>query len=72
MAFGTSSRGRGLSHAAFSAIRDYCAQMGVNAIRVDTQEENQIMQHILTREGFVYCGQITYDAGLKLAYELDW
>lgn len=71
MALGKNARGKGLSKTAFSLLKDACAQQGVDAIRVDTQEENTVMQHILLREGFEYCGLITFDGGPKLAYEWD-
>ena len=71
MAFGAEARGRGLSGKAFSLIKAFCRDNGVDAIRVDTQEENKVMQHILDREGFAYCGLIIFDGGPKLAYEWD-
>ena len=52
-------------------IKDFCARNGIESIRIDTQEENKVMQHILTREGFEYCGLILFDGGPKLAYEWD-
>ena len=52
-------------------IKEYCLSNGINAIRVDTLEENKVMQHILAREGFVYCGVIQFGGGPKLAYEWD-
>ena len=48
-----------LSGKAISLIKDFCIENGVNAIRMDTQAENKVMQHILSREGFEYCGLIT-------------
>ena len=71
MAFSRQSRGRGLAGTALSLIKDFCKDHGVDAIRVDTQEENKVMQHILVREGFAYCGLVTFDGGPKLAYEWD-
>ena len=71
MAFSSAARGSGLSGKAFALIREFCRANGVDAIRVDTQEENKVMQHILSREGFVYCGLIQFDGGPKLAYEWD-
>ena len=71
MAFGKHSRGKGLSSMAFSLIKEHCAESGIDAIRVDTQYENKVMQHILTKEGFEYCGLVTFDGGPKLAYEWD-
>ncbi|MBR6616235.1 MAG: GNAT family N-acetyltransferase, partial [Lachnospiraceae bacterium] len=60
-----------LSSLAFSLIKDFCVENGIEAIRVDTQDENKVMQHILEREDFEYCGLVTFDGGPKLAYEWD-
>ena len=70
MAFGAETRGHGFSKAAFSLIKDLCLEKGIDAIRIDTHNDNKVMQHILAREGFVYCGQVMYD-GPKLAFEWD-
>lgn len=71
MAFARQVRGKGLSGQAFDLIKELCASAHIDAIRVDTQEENKVMQHILIREGFRYCGLIRFDGGPKLAYEWD-
>lgn len=71
MAFLQGARGKGLSGKAVTCIKNFCAENGIEAIRVDTQDENKVMQHILLREGFEYCGLITFDGGPKLAYEWD-
>lgn len=71
MAFSQKARGNGLSRAALDLIKAFCLSNHIHAIRVDTQEENKIMQHILDREGFQYCGLIQFDGGPKLAYEWD-
>ena len=71
MAFSRSVRGSGLSREAFDLIKTFCLSNQINAIRVDTQDENKVMQHILAREGFAYCGLIQFDGGPKLAYEWD-
>lgn len=71
MAFRSFARGSGLSHEAISLISDICRSADFDAIRVDTQEENKVMQHILEREGFRYCGLVQFDSGTKLAYEWD-
>ena len=71
MAFSQNSRGKGLSGSTFSLIKDFCAKNGIKSIRIDPQEENKVMQHILTREGFEYCGLILFDGGPNLAYEWD-
>ncbi len=71
MAFSSDARGKGLSRIAIALIKDLCSENGIDAIRADTQEENKVMQHVLAREGFEYCGLITFDGGPKLAYEWD-
>ncbi len=71
MAFCKEARGKGLSKAAFNLIKNICLKQNVRAIRLDTQEENKVMQHILSREGFSYCGLIDFNGGPKLAYEWD-
>lgn len=39
----------------FSAILSFCkAQIG--NIRMDTHPDNKVMQHVLTKNGFKYCG----------------
>lgn len=72
MAFGAGSRGRGASREAFALLKERCRAGGVFSIRVDTQAENKVMQHILDREGFGYRGLIQFDGGPKLAYELNF
>ena len=71
MAFSSKARGSGLSRKAFRLIKDFCMSNHIDAIRVDTQEENKVMQHILSREGFAYCGLIQFGGGPKQAYEWD-
>ena len=71
MAFSQNARGKGLSGNAITLIKNFCMENGIEAIRVDTQDENKVMQHILAREGFEYCGLVTFDGGPKLAYEWD-
>ena len=71
MAFRKPARGGGLSGKAFRLIKSFCLANHIDAIRVDTQEENKVMRHILDREGFAYCGLIRFDGSPKLAYEWD-
>lgn len=71
MAFSKEARGGGRSKEALDLIKALCLSNHINAIRVDTQGENKVMQHILNREGFEYCGLIQFDGGPKLAYEWD-
>ena len=71
MAFSAETRGRGLSGEAIGLIKELCLAQQISAIRVDTQAENKVMQHILDKEDFAYCGLVQFDGGPKLAYEWD-
>lgn len=69
MAFHKDFRGRGLTKVAFRKIEEMSLQKGVTSFRVDTGFENQRMQHVLERLGFVKCGVIQYEGSGRLAYE---
>lgn len=39
-------------------------------IRIDTHIDNKVMQHLLAKEGFKYCGVVSYGPGAeRLAYQ---
>ena len=57
------------SHGIFTAVMDYCEAVADN-IRIDTHADNAIMQHILDKEGFTYCGIIHIaDGSPRKAYQ---
>ena len=57
------------AHGVFSSIMDFCAGIEMN-LRVDTHRDNRIMQHLLARHGFAYCGIIFLANGdERLAYQ---
>ena len=42
----------------------------INNLRIDTHENNRVMQHLITKSGFTFCGHITADDGTdRLAYQ---
>lgn len=45
------------AHGLFASIMDFCFARDP-IIRVDTHRDNRIMQHLLLRHGFAYCGII--------------
>lgn len=56
---------RGVMHEMLAFADSVCP-----CIRIDTHENNRIMQHILQKEGFTYCGVITLaDGAPRLAYQ---
>lgn len=55
----------GIMHAAMCYAKQH-----YDNIRIDTHEDNAVMRHILTKEGFRYCGIIhCRDASDRLAYQ---
>lgn len=58
-------------HGIFKDVMDYCFEVDHN-IRVDTHLDNKIMQHLIEKYGFVYCGIIYLANGdERLAYQLE-
>ena len=62
-------RGQGLSAKIFALVEDLLRSRGVFLLRIDTHHDNKRMQHILSKNGFSYCGTVIQDNGLRLAYE---
>lgn len=69
LAFDESYRGKGLSSAVFKLAEEFCKETGIKSIRVDTDSDNKIMQHIMKKTGFLYCGTIWFAGGNKIAFE---
>ena len=61
--------GKGLSDSIIYLIEQLCKQNGIYSIRADTDNENKIMQHILQKNGFLYCGTVWFVDSDKLAFE---
>lgn len=69
MAIGNAFRGKGMANFAFRLVEKLALRNGVSCFRVDTDVENQTMQHILKKNGFYYCGIICFDNSDKIAFE---
>ena len=69
--YGTLHRvaGDGTVHGIFDKIVDFCEQK-IEHLRIDTHEENRIMQHLISKNGFQKCGIIhVLDETPRIAYE---
>ena len=56
-------------HGIFSTIIDYATSRFAH-LRIDTHRDNHIMQHLIEKHGFTYCGIIWLEDGTeRLAYE---
>ena len=69
MAVDCTIRGKGLSQEMFKACENLARREGIQNIRVDTDEDNKIMRHILEKMGFVYTGTIWFDNSTKIAFQ---
>ncbi len=69
MAFSEKARGQGTSTLAFQLIEDFAREKNITSFRVDTDEDNKKMQHILKKNGFMYTGTIWFDNSEKIAFE---
>lgn len=65
LAVRSSARGKGYAKAIFDYAERLCAERGVSDIRVDTHADNRIMQRLLDRLKYRYCGVITLLSGAK-------
>lgn len=60
----------GLSHKIIKYTEKLCKDNNINSIKVDTHIENMVMQNLLKRNDFKYCGVIYLDDGDKrVAFE---
>ncbi|MBQ8223891.1 MAG: GNAT family N-acetyltransferase [Bacteroides sp.] len=69
--YGTIHRlaGKGDGHGVAAACINWCYQQVPN-LRADTHRDNRILQHILTKHGFHYCGIIhLLNGDERLAYQ---
>lgn len=60
------------AHGIFAAIIDFCTRHTKN-LRIDTHRNNIIMQHLVKKHGFSYCGIIHLDnpeGDERLAYQM--
>ena len=69
IAIGSEFRGQGLGSITFRLVEDFCKSKGFYLLRIDTHRENKRMQHVLEKNGFIYCGIVIQNGGERLAYE---
>lgn len=69
--YGTIHRiaGDGKTGGVFAACIEFCSQQ-CDYLRIDTHENNKVMQHMVEKHGFSYCGIIHVEDGSeRLAYD---
>lgn len=59
----------GTIHGIFTQIVEFCSKT-INHLRIDTHEDNKVMQHLICKNGFERCGIIYIADGTpRIAYE---
>lgn len=69
MAIDNKYKGKGLSSVAFDLVEEKCKKKFICSIRVDTNRDNKLMQHIIRKNGFQFCGTVNFDNSSKDAFE---
>lgn len=69
IALSESFRGRGLMGEVFRLIGEKVLVRGVDILRIDTDEQNLRMRHVLEKNGFAYCGTVIQGGGDRLAFD---
>lgn len=62
-------KGKGVAKLFFRQIETFVQQRGIDSIRIDTDDDNAIMKHLIESIGYVYCGTIWFDYSGKIAYQ---
>ena len=62
-------KGHGIGRIFMHEVERLALSVGVHSFKVDTNHDNDRMLHLLDKEGFTYCGDITYQGGYRMAYE---
>ena len=69
LAMDASVRGRGLASQVFEETERLARSREIHSFKVDTDNDNQIMKHLLEKNGFQFCGTICFDNSEKIAFE---
>lgn len=70
MAVDDQFRSSGFSRFVFDYFENLLIEKGIKSMRIDTHEDNQVMQGLLKKRGYHYCGVIYLESGSKrLAFE---
>jgi len=63
-------KNRGVATSYMKEVMKLGKQKGVGSFRVDTNFDNHYMHKMLTTLEFTYCGEVFYDKGQRMAYEI--
>ncbi|MBP3710303.1 MAG: GNAT family N-acetyltransferase [Treponema sp.] len=61
-------KGQGVASALFHEAEVFALAHNIKNIRIDTDNDNAIMKHILEKFDYTYCGTIWFANSVKIAY----
>lgn len=59
---------QGLAVIFMQEVEKLSLQRGVRSFRIDTNFDNIYMQKVLVKSRFIYCGEVAYERGQRMAY----
>ena len=62
-------KGIGLGRIFMETIENYAKDHGIYCFKIDTNFDNQSMLGLLNKLGFIYCGEVIYESGRRMAFE---
>lgn len=68
MAVLQSSQNRGCGISFLKSVENLALSKGIRSFRIDTNHDNTRMLNLLKKTGFLYCGEISYESGLRMAF----
>lgn len=69
LAVADGAKGKGVATAFMREVEKLSMKKGVTSFKVDTNFDNYPMQKVLEKQGFTYCGEISFQRGKRMAYE---
>ena len=69
LAVADEAKRRGVAARFFGYVEQWALQRGITSFKVDTNYDNFYMQRLLRSQGFMYCGDVHYPQGDRMAYE---
>ena len=61
--------GKGLAQKMMLYTEDFALQQNIFSVKVDTNFDNIPMLKIFEKLGYTYCGEVTFRAGIRKAFE---
>ncbi|MGM9803308.1 MAG: GNAT family N-acetyltransferase [Muribaculaceae bacterium] len=69
LAVADEAKRQGVAAQFFNFASQWALQRNIHSFKVDTNYDNFYMQRLLRSQGFMYCGDVHYPQGDRMAYE---